>query len=1458
MIVLLTALSLSAGGRARAEDPPPPPSPPATPSGLTVSDPGSGGALNLSWDANPGPGVTYTLYRSTQVDGSYSVIASGLTGITYRNTGLVNGLVYYHKISATTADGTSNLSGPVYGVPTDQTPPAAPAAPTVTDPGVGRKLEITWAPSGSGDLAGYYVYRDTDPAGSFAIRLGSLTQTSFTDTGLTDGVAYYYRVTAFDVYGNESGYTATVSGVPTDITPPATPADLTITDPETGTELKLTWSPVSDSDFAGYNIYRDAAPDGSFTTRINTDRLGLPEYTDTNLTRNQTYYYKIEAVDATGNRSALSAAAAGTPVDRTPPDPPESLRLTDRYTGKDVDLSWIANTKDEDLAGYNIYRATAEPGPYARMNADLLDPRSVSYWDKNTPRFQTLWYYITSVDQTGNESLQANVVSITPVDRTPPMAPFMLGVGDPGTGLSLTVSWEANTEDDIAGYMRYRSDTQFGSYYQYGVPVPGTSYSDNGVTVRKPAWYRVSARDTSGNESGWSQPAVGVPTDRIPPTPPATVTVTDPGTSGTLQVNWSASPESDIAGYNVWYSNASGGPYLKANTSLIAATTYQQYGLADGVPVYYRVSAVDIYANESAQTPGAGAVGTPTDQVSPSVILTSPPNNEPQFGTGRNITVTFDRPMSAASITTGIITITPSGGAPVSPTSASYSTGSRTATFTFPALIQKKQYSATISGAQNAFGVAMSSPYTWTFTTGSSAYTAPHGNFTSTSNACATCHTTHSSPGPRLTVQPNETATCFFCHDGTQAESNVAYTFSTGAGNVAFHPVKDTPAVAQGLIRCSDCHNPHGNKKPDQTLYPKLLSATDGTTVSHEGNAFCLSCHGTVNRNFDATYYADTAGDHTNANAAHYSLSYPALVPPSGTKVTCVQCHEKHAAPVQRLVKGVEESACFACHNTSANSMSGRNIQGEFAQASTHDITSATGAKVECSSCHGPHTVARSNLTAGGATSQVSNPANTKQDFTQAASSTTGHVRMTEFCIACHKGTTPPQAVTNTTTEVPYSIVFQNRTVTTNAGGGGSDPAQRGWDKSTYKNSTHYNKGMSCNDCHNSHGSPYPLLVSRAEDTDTTGTQGVCGKCHSGSPPAKFSTAKNVWPDLTRMGTPSNDRYRHPTLYVSNKHSDTEDYSTVNQTANGRHAECLDCHDPHNEQPGTAAPPTPPGPLKNVSGVAVGYGSVNWSTWNPGAGSPSMTLVNPIQNQYELCFKCHTYYSFGNNPPTPGGSITETDVSREFNPNNPSYHAVAGESKIGTFTYNSKTYRYGKFTTPTSDPATKDSQGNPWTATSRMYCEDCHRSGATDLRGPHGSNNWYILRDLWVRNTGEEGKGGTGGSNTADHLCFNCHDYNFYAAGQDAGSLTVRSAFSNAAEGKYNLHKKHDKRGCTSCHVTVVHGWKQRSLLANKNAATGGDSSAPPPYYDGSWLKINTWTTPGNWKQSDCDHSGCG
>ncbi|MFH1149585.1 MAG: CARDB domain-containing protein [Actinomycetota bacterium] len=109
----------------------------------------------------------------------------------------------------------SNVSFLDYVLITDRAPPAAPANISVLDPASGGRLVISWDALTESDLAGYRLYRATDPGGPFSLIDSLLPSNAYEDSSLSNGTVYYYRVTAVDTAGNESPASDASSGIPT-------------------------------------------------------------------------------------------------------------------------------------------------------------------------------------------------------------------------------------------------------------------------------------------------------------------------------------------------------------------------------------------------------------------------------------------------------------------------------------------------------------------------------------------------------------------------------------------------------------------------------------------------------------------------------------------------------------------------------------------------------------------------------------------------------------------------------------------------------------------------------------------------------------------------------------------------------------------------------------------------------------------------------------------------------------------------------------------------------------------------------------------------------------------------------------------------------------------------------------------------------------------------------------------
>jgi len=206
-----------------------------------------------------------------------------------------------------TGMGTPNGVGAFAGTPAP--PPTAPGAPVnlMATPG-DQFVSLSWtAPfnNGGSNITSYNIYRGTASGGETLVKTG-VAGTSYTDTGLADGTTYYYEVTAVNGVG-EGGLSNEASALPAASVPGA-PTGLHATG---GNSLvSLSWTapagPVS-----SYDVYRGTTPGGESSTPIATGVPGTG-YTDNTALNGTTYYYKVSAVNGTGE-GAKSGEASATP-----------------------------------------------------------------------------------------------------------------------------------------------------------------------------------------------------------------------------------------------------------------------------------------------------------------------------------------------------------------------------------------------------------------------------------------------------------------------------------------------------------------------------------------------------------------------------------------------------------------------------------------------------------------------------------------------------------------------------------------------------------------------------------------------------------------------------------------------------------------------------------------------------------------------------------------------------------------------------------------------------------------------------------------------------------------------------------------------------------------------------------------------------------------------------------------
>ena len=179
--------------------------------------------------------------------------------------------------------------------------------------GGNTQVLLTWtAPTSNGGafIPDYDVYVGTTPDGesSTQVNTTTLTATSYTVTGLTNGTTYYFTVKAINAIGS-SGASNEASATPA--TTPGAPTGLSATGGNA--QVLLTWkTPSSDggSAITSYDVYEWNNTTSSWGSPVGTTASTATSYTVTGLTNGTTYYLTVEAINAVGSSGAPSDASA--------------------------------------------------------------------------------------------------------------------------------------------------------------------------------------------------------------------------------------------------------------------------------------------------------------------------------------------------------------------------------------------------------------------------------------------------------------------------------------------------------------------------------------------------------------------------------------------------------------------------------------------------------------------------------------------------------------------------------------------------------------------------------------------------------------------------------------------------------------------------------------------------------------------------------------------------------------------------------------------------------------------------------------------------------------------------------------------------------------------------------------------------------------------------------------------
>jgi hypothetical protein len=561
----------------------------------TLTSPSNGAtgvstAPTVTWNAS-GEATSYHLQVSESSSFSTTVVnQSGITGTSYDVTGLNNSTLYYWRVNATNASGTSSYST-AWSFTTAGL--ASPPVPTLSSPsngstGVPTSPTLNW--NASTGATSYRLQVSTSPNfTSTAVNQSGITGTSYDITGLSNGTLYYWRVNATNT-GGTSAYSIRWSFT-TIVAAPSTP---TLSSPANGA-TSVSTSPTLDwNASSGATSYQlQVSTNSSFSsTVVNLTGITGTSYNVTGLNNNTLYYWHVNATNAGGTSmystswSFTTSAGGGNP----PPTPTLSSPANGTTSvSTSPTLNWNASS------GATSYQLQVSTNP--SFSTTIVNQSGITGTSYGVTGLtdSTTYYWRVNATNPGGTSVYSISWSFTTSEGSgnPPAAPTLASPLNGATGISPSPTFTWNASSGATSYqLQVSRSSSFSTIDISQSGITGTSYGVAGLADGTTYYWRMNATNgasTSPYSDIWSLTTTIMPL--APVAAPALASPEDGATSVSADPTLSWNAASGAISYQLQVSTSASFKTTVVNRGGISETWIKLSGLSRNTTHYWRVCA---------------------------------------------------------------------------------------------------------------------------------------------------------------------------------------------------------------------------------------------------------------------------------------------------------------------------------------------------------------------------------------------------------------------------------------------------------------------------------------------------------------------------------------------------------------------------------------------------------------------------------------------------------------------------------------------------------------------------------------------------------------------------------------------------------------------------------------------------------------------------------------------------
>ena len=499
--------------------------------------------------------------------GSFEEIAILARNITsYTDTGIFSdNQTYYYRVTAYDTDNNKAVSN------TSSITLSEPIAPTGLKVTIvsNKNLILSWGDKSDNETS-FKIERRTE-SGSFSeIATTGANVSQYSDTGVTSGDTYTYRVRASNSFGDSTLYSNEVTVTAASAEAPSS----LIVKPVSPTQIDLSWR-YSGSDLSKTIIERKLSTDEVWS-EIAEAAADIRSYSDTGLKENMLYCYRIKALVSTNVYSEYYPGGFQSLAAYTKLAVPDGLAATvTAYSN--ITLAWKDNSSETNF----VIERKAGSGSYFVVDSTSANVKS--WTDTDTTSGKTYTYRIQARTDK-NESGYSTELTVT---ATLIGTPTELAVNEDDNSF-VKMSWRDNSDNE-SGFEIWRKTGSTGTWEKHDtVEANITGYTDHDAVPDTEYYYKIRAYiSTNSAVSGFSNEIAKTVQLLVTPADVVASAVSDTQ----IRLTWKDEYTGET-GFSI-ERKKSGGVFIEAARIDTDLTRYMDNGLTPDTQYYYRIKAFD-------------------------------------------------------------------------------------------------------------------------------------------------------------------------------------------------------------------------------------------------------------------------------------------------------------------------------------------------------------------------------------------------------------------------------------------------------------------------------------------------------------------------------------------------------------------------------------------------------------------------------------------------------------------------------------------------------------------------------------------------------------------------------------------------------------------------------------------------------------------------------------------------